>query len=199
MAGRVWICIFCSLVCDFFFSLFSRGYCLGVCISEMGTVESSARIEEDDGGGEDVVNEIEDGGVSVGVQTVERELDLGVFTEPPELFLDTEEGIDGEDDRGEGGTAEEGEDEVVRLRRRIQELEGMVSGWENVARDFLFSLALGPEMTTWYASLLREYLEEALLELPVVEKVNFAECSFPSVPKEAPTMKLVNWGGMSFG
>jgi len=137
---------------------------------------------------------------SVGVQTEQTESsEEYVFTSPPELGDGVSRSAECERANGEGPGENDKEDELRRLQMRVKDLEAKVSGWENVARDFVFSLALSPEMTTWYATALREHLQSLLLDIPQVEKVSFAECSFPSVPKEAPHLELIEWEGMSFG
>uniref|UniRef100_A0A7S2ZMZ6 Uncharacterized protein n=1 Tax=Rhodosorus marinus TaxID=101924 RepID=A0A7S2ZMZ6_9RHOD len=139
---------------------------------------------------------------SVGVQAVMGGLqpEDGIFTEPPGISVEE----DGETDEVGGrkrpeAEADQGLDEVELLRRRVLELESQVKSWQDVARDFLFGMALSPEMNSWYATILREYLQKALSEIPQVEKVNFTECSFPCVPSETPEIQMLKWEGMGLG
>ncbi|KAA8499656.1 hypothetical protein FVE85_7241 [Porphyridium purpureum] len=76
------------------------------------------------------------------------------------------------------------------------QLELMVVQWEHMFADIVCSLALSPQMLSWYAEALSDFLTRTLLSSHNVQHVNFVQCSFPCLKSEKPKMRLVRWEGM---
>lgn len=97
------------------------------------------------------------------------------------------------DDDGVGDEEELSREELLR---RLQRARARLRTWEGAGRELLYGLVLNAEMNAVYAGMLREQLHTALSALPSVSSVEYLETSLPSVPREAPRMTLVSWGGL---
>jgi len=65
-------------------------------------------------------------------------------------------------------------------------------------RQLANSVLLSPEMTDMYKTTCVELIHEALSSVESVQRVVYADCSFPSVAAEAPRLALLKWESMDY-
>ena len=63
-------------------------------------------------------------------------------------------------------------------------------------RQLANSVMLSPEMNDMYKETCKALLQDALSSVEQVQRVVYVDCSFPSVPAEAPRLSLQKWVGM---
>jgi len=112
---------------------------------------------------------------------------FGIFIDPP-AFAST---VEHEELPAQAGDVRFSDGHrVARMRE---------SSWERLCVDLLSSLALTPSMTAFYAEQVTELLTNSLCGIEQVLSVDFVQCSFPSVPRERPLLRLVRWLGLHYG
>jgi len=84
------------------------------------------------------------------------------------------------------------------LREQVRRLQQECGMLRTLVSDFLMSLALGPDLTKWYAEMFRQLIRKALSGVEAIQNIEYTECSFPSVPSEAPQCELVVWRGLEY-
>lgn len=97
-------------------------------------------------------------------------------------------------------TDESGTDEVAALRNQVATLQdrlkaanNRIEAWEQCMQRLVGCVLLGPDMNDMYKEEFSALLREALGSLEQIQEVHYVECSFPSVPSEAPHISLESW------
>jgi len=83
--------------------------------------------------------------------------------------------------------------QVEALREQLRVSETKVAMWEECMQQLLYCMLLSPDMNDMYKTECVALLREALQSVEQIEKVHYVECSFPSVPAEAPHIQLERW------
>lgn len=109
--------------------------------------------------------------------------------------------INGEASAGRGSSSEGGEvaalrQEVARLQLLLQASEAKVAMWEECMQQLVHCVMLSPDMNDMYKTECSTMLRDALKTVEQIQAVRFVDCSFPSVPSEAPHIQLLRWESM---
>ena len=75
-------------------------------------------------------------------------------------------------------------------------MEAKVSMWEECMRTLVYCVMLSPEMNDIYKQECVDLLQNTLVGVEQVTDVHYVECSFPSVPSEAPRLQLELWDSL---
>jgi len=86
---------------------------------------------------------------------------------------------------------------VLALRTQLRDSESKVAMWEECMQQLIHCMLLSPDMNDMYKTETVEVLREALQSVEQIEKVHYVECSFPSVPSEAPHIQLERWESLA--
>ena len=86
--------------------------------------------------------------------------------------------------------------QVAALRAELADTHVRVGHWEECMRQLANSVMLSPEMNDMYKETCKALLQDALSSVEQVQRVVYVDCSFPSVPAEAPRLSLQKWVGM---
>lgn len=86
--------------------------------------------------------------------------------------------------------------EVARLHLLLQASEAKVGMWEECMQQLVHSVMLSPDMNDMYKTECSALLRDALKGVEQIQAVRFVDCSFPSVPSEAPHIQLIRWESM---
>lgn len=88
--------------------------------------------------------------------------------------------------------------QVATLQAELAASNGRLQMWEDCMRQLANSVLLSPEMTDMYKTTCVELIHEALSSVESVQRVVYADCSFPSVAAEAPRLSLLKWDSMDY-
>ena len=86
--------------------------------------------------------------------------------------------------------------EVARLQLLLQASEAKVAMWEECMQQLVHCVMLSPDMNDIYKTECSTLLRDALTGVEQIQAVRFVDCSFPSVPAEAPHIQLIRWESM---
>ena len=86
--------------------------------------------------------------------------------------------------------------EVARLQLLLQASEAKVAMWEECMQQLVHCVMLSPDMNDMYKTECSTLLKDALNGVEQIQAVRFVDCSFPSVPAEAPHIQLIRWESM---
>ena len=87
--------------------------------------------------------------------------------------------------------------QVRGLQARLRSSEAKVAMWEEACQQLVHCIVLSPDMNEYYSELCTELLTGALSSVEQISQVRFVECSFPSVPNEAPHIQLERWESLA--
>ena len=87
--------------------------------------------------------------------------------------------------------------QVAELQSRLRLSEAKVAMWEECMQQFMHSMMLSPDMNDMYKEMTTDILRDALGSVEQISAVRFVDCSFPSVPSEAPHIQLERWESMN--
>jgi hypothetical protein len=98
--------------------------------------------------------------------------------------------------------ASEGEVERLRLelaqtQLKLKEATGKLEEWQTLVEDALHSAVFSPEANDRYRTHASHLCRTALAELPQVTRVKYVRCSFPSLRREAPKLRLAKYTSLS--
>ena len=65
-------------------------------------------------------------------------------------------------------------------------------------QSFLHSVMLSPDMNEMYKDECSTLLRDALKTVEQIQTIKYIDCSFPSVPTEAPHIQLIRWESMQY-
>ena len=85
---------------------------------------------------------------------------------------------------------------IAMLREQLAAAQGRASMWEQCMSAFTNSILLSPEMNDIYKEMCSSMLTTALQSVDAIQQLHYVECSFPSVPSEAPDLVLERWGSL---
>jgi len=80
--------------------------------------------------------------------------------------------------------------ELEQMRDRVQAAEAKLHSWESLVEDALHSALFSPEANDRYRTYASHTCTSSLLELPQVTRVKYVRCSFPSLRRDAPRVRL---------
>mmetsp|Transcript_8517 Transcript_8517/g.14386 ORF Transcript_8517/g.14386 Transcript_8517/m.14386 type:complete len:320 (+) Transcript_8517:110-1069(+) len=83
--------------------------------------------------------------------------------------------------------------QVAALQTKLDAANANIVMWERCMQQLFGCLFLSPDMNEMYKSECMSTVREALLAQEQITDVHYVECSFPSVPSEAPRIKLQYW------
>ena len=83
--------------------------------------------------------------------------------------------------------------EVARLQLLLQVSEAKVAMWEECMQTLVNCVMLSPEMNDIYRDECTKLLRATLGTVEQIQSVRYVDCSFPSVPTEAPHIQLIRW------
>jgi len=86
--------------------------------------------------------------------------------------------------------------QVAELQSRLRASEAKVAMWEECMQQLCHCVLLSPDMNDMYKDYCSELLRDALGTVDQISAVRFVDCSFPSVPSEAPHIQLERWESM---
>ena len=86
--------------------------------------------------------------------------------------------------------------EVARLQLLLQASEAKVAMWEECMQQLVHCVMLSPDMNDIYKTECSTLLKDTLATVEQIQAVRFVDCSFPSVPSEAPHIQLIRWESM---
>jgi len=93
--------------------------------------------------------------------------------------------------------------EVVALRKKVAGLQDRLAAanakvgmWERFMQQMLGCVILSPDMNEMYKTECSELIRQALASVEQITEVRYVECSFPSVPSEAPRIQLERWDSL---
>jgi len=87
--------------------------------------------------------------------------------------------------------------QVAELQSRLRASEARSAMWEECMQQLCHCVLLSPDMNDMYKDYCSELLRDALGTVEQIQAVRFVDCSFPSVPSEAPHIQLQRWESMS--
>ena len=65
-------------------------------------------------------------------------------------------------------------------------------------QNFLHCVMLSPDMNEMYNTECSTLLRDALKTVEQIQTIKYVDCSFPSVPSEAPHIQLIRWESMQY-
>lgn len=83
--------------------------------------------------------------------------------------------------------------EVQLLQNKLRTSEAKVAMWEECMQQLVHCVFLSPDMNEMYKSECSAMLRDALATVDQIQAVRCVDCSFPSVPSEAPHIQLERW------
>ena len=78
----------------------------------------------------------------------------------------------------------------------LQASEAKVAMWEECMQQLVHCVMLSPDMNDMYKTECTTLLRDTLNGVEQIQAVRFVDCSFPSVPSEAPHIQLIRWENM---
>ena len=85
---------------------------------------------------------------------------------------------------------------LAAAQAQVRAMEAKVSMWEECMRTLVYCVMLSPDMNDIYKQECVELLQNTLVGVEQVTDVHYVECSFPSVPSEAPRLQLELWDSL---
>ena len=85
---------------------------------------------------------------------------------------------------------------LAAAQAQVRAMEAKVSMWEECMRTLVYCVMLSPEMNDIYKQECVDLLQNTLVGVEQVTDVHYVECSFPSVPSEAPRLQLELWDSL---
>jgi len=79
------------------------------------------------------------------------------------------------------------------MEAKVRKADSTIVSWERGIRQILHCIILSPMMNYFYRRKLTETLKNVFLAVSSITKVAYINCSFPSVEKEFPMIKLQHW------
>eukprot|EP00472_Partenskyella_glossopodia_P009455 CAMPEP_0197517118 /NCGR_PEP_ID=MMETSP1318-20131121/2087_1 /TAXON_ID=552666 /ORGANISM="Partenskyella glossopodia, Strain RCC365" /LENGTH=453 /DNA_ID=CAMNT_0043066419 /DNA_START=1 /DNA_END=1362 /DNA_ORIENTATION=+ len=80
---------------------------------------------------------------------------------------------------------------------RSRKAETTIQKWETGIRQILNCIILSPMMNHFYRQKLTKTLESVLTKVDSISRVVYIHCSFPSIDKEFPIVKLNDWNSLA--
>lgn len=87
--------------------------------------------------------------------------------------------------------------ELAQAQQKLREASGKLCEWQALVEEALHTALFNPEANDRYRTFASFMCTTALVAQPQVTRVKYVRCSFPSLRREAPTVRLARYTSLS--